>query len=110
MDRIGDWMQSASGRAVFPLDPRPDEIEIDDIAHALSRQCRYGGHILAEWYSVAEHCYILSHAVPQEHAFSALMHDAAETYLQDIVRPVKKSLDGYLEIEEGLERVIFKKF
>lgn len=42
--RRGDWMQLASGQPFWPLDPRPEEIHIEDIAAALSKLCRYGGH------------------------------------------------------------------
>lgn len=103
-------MQLASGEPFWPLDPREEEIGIEDIAHSLSRQNRYGGHIIPESYSVAEHSWHLSYAVPAEYAKSALLHDAAETYLQDVIRPLKKELKDYRPIEIGLERRIFAKF
>lgn len=108
--RIGDWIQVFTGRAFYPTDPREDEIDIEDIAHALSRQCRYAGHIDQEHYSVAEHCVHISHALPDEYALSGLLHDAAEAYLVDVPRPIKRSLGGYVEFEERLEKVIFKRF
>lgn len=104
-----NWMQTSTGKAFWPTDPHEYEVDIEDIAHALAHQCRYGGHAKCH-YSVAEHCYLLSTVVPPEHALAALMHDAAETYLQDIVRPVKKYLAGYADIERGLEKVIFTKY
>lgn len=55
----GDWMQTYTGRRFYPLDPRPDEIDPEDIAHALSLLCRYGGHV-DRFYSVAEHCVLMS--------------------------------------------------
>ena len=108
-DRNGDWIQTFTGKALYPLDPRPEEIDIRDIAHALSMQCRYGGHA-KYFYSVAEHCVTLSNLVPPHLAFSALMHDAAEAYLVDVPRPIKSSLGGYREIEAGLEAVILPLF
>jgi hypothetical protein len=97
-ERKGHWMQTASGGAYWPLDPRPEEVFIKDIAHALSHMCRYGGHC-KRFYSVAEHSVIVSRVVPPEHALAALMHDATEAYCGDVVRPLKKSLHGYAEIE-----------
>ena len=52
--RTGNWMQTYSGVQFWPLDPHHSEINIVDIAHALSNMCRYAGHC-REFYSVAEH-------------------------------------------------------
>lgn len=54
MSRQGDWMQTRSGQKFWPLDPRPDEVVLEDIAHALSNTCRFAGHCRT-FYSVAEH-------------------------------------------------------
>lgn len=110
--RIGHWMQTASGRAYWPLDPRPEEVFIEDIAAGLSRECRYGGHIRDDiaHYSVAEHSVLASYLVPAEHAFAALMHDAPEGYIKDIPRPVKVDLGGYAEIEAANWRAIANRF
>lgn len=107
--RIGSWMQTYSGIAYFPLDPRVDEICIEDIAHALSMLCRYGGHA-KRFYSVAEHSYHASFLVPHEHAMAALMHDAPEAYCGDVVRPLKRHLGHYAEIEALNWRAISWKF
>lgn len=105
----GDWMHTATGRAFYPMDPRPDEIHIEDIAAALSKLCRYGGHC-KRFYSVAEHCVLMARAASPSVAFEALMHDASEAYLSDIIRPVKSSLPEYRVIEERLESVIAQRF
>lgn len=89
--RRGDWMMTYSGRAFWPLDPRADEIDPLDIAHALSMLCRYGGHV-RRFYSVAEHCVLMSHAVAPEHALWALLHDATEAYMVDLPRPINRIL------------------
>lgn len=112
--RNGDWMQTVSGIQFWPLDPRPDEVLIEDIAHALGMQCRYGGHSSIH-YSVAQHSVLLSEWVLEqgygaEVAFQALMHDATEAYCCDIPRPLKKHMAGYDEIEERLRLCICKKF
>ena len=107
--RIGSWMQLASGRAFYPLDPRPEEIHIEDIASALSKMCRYGGHC-KRFYSVAEHCVLMAHAAPDGMHLAALLHDASEAYLSDVIRPIKSHLTNYLEIEANLERAIARRF
>ncbi len=68
-----DCIRTFSGQYVNVFAPDPDTILIEDIAHALSQQCRFGGH-LPEFYSVAQHCVICALAVPPEHALSALLH------------------------------------
>lgn len=108
-ERKGDWIQTYSGKQFWPFDPRAEDVSLYDIAHALSMQCRYGGHV-AYFYSVAEHCVILSHAVPEHLAMQALMHDAAEAYLVDVPRPIKRSLEKYYEIERGIEQVVMPHF
>jgi hypothetical protein len=107
--RKGNWMQTYAGRHFYPLDPRADEMFIDDIAHSLSLSGRFAGHCL-NFYSVAEHCVHASHIVPPEHALTALMHDATEAYLVDVPRPIKSSLSGYMEIEDELWRVMAEKY
>lgn len=108
-ERHDDWIQTYTGRQFWPLDPRVEDIDIRDIAHALSMKCRYGGHSLA-FYSVAEHSIFVSRALPPELRLTGLLHDAAEAYLADIPRPVKPLLAGFKEIEERIERVIAEVF
>jgi len=107
--RKGDWMQTASGKAFWPLDPRPEEVCINDIATALSNECRFGGQI-KHHYSVAQHSIYVSHLVPREHALAGLMHDAAEAYCKDIPRPIKQYLTGYAEMEERIWHAIADRF
>ena len=109
--RNGGWMALASGRQFWPLDPRADEIHIEDIAHALSHICRYGGHS-RRFYSVAEHSVLVSQLVPSEHALTGLLHDAAEAYLGDVPRPLKRQacMEGWREAEARLENAIAEAF
>lgn len=97
--RHGDWMQTHSGRAYYPHDPRPEDIYIDDLAHHLSMLCRFTGAV-SRFYSVAEHCIHVSKIVPAEHSLVGLLHDAPEAYLNDLNRPLKVGLPGYKRIEE----------
>lgn len=108
--RIGDWMQTFSGKAFWPLDPRPEELDLEDIAHALGNLCRYGGHSKF-FYSVAEHSLLMaSKATTLSDARVALMHDATEAYISDVIRPIKKYLDNYAQIEERLWQVIATRY
>lgn len=105
----GDWMQTATGGQMHPLDPRPEEIHIADIAHALSQLCRFSGHCL-RFYSVAEHCVLMAREAPDEYKLTTLMHDASEAYLADVIRPIKPFLTNYHDIEARLETVIAERF
>lgn len=104
-----DCIRTVSGQYINVFDPNPDTIIIEDIAHALSMQCRFGGH-LPGFYSVAEHSYGCALRVPDEYKLAALMHDASEAYLLDIPRPIKNRLSNYKDIEERLMQMIAYKF
>lgn len=91
-------MQTASGGKFFFLDPRPEEIDIRDIAHHLSMLCRWNG-ACRRFYSVAEHSVNVYRVVwtmtKSPHlALSALLHDAHEAYLGDITKPAKMAMQG----------------
>lgn len=106
MTRRGDWMQTVTGRRFYPLDPRPSDVCIDDIAHALAHQCRFGGHS-SRHYSVAEHSVLVSYVVPAKDALKGLLHDAAEAYMIDVPRPLKVALSDYKPIEERVHAAVF---
>lgn len=113
-ERIGDWMQTFSGQQFWPLDPRPEEVSILDIAHALSLTCRYNGHC-REFYSVGQHSIEVASLVWSESgddkaALWGLMHDAAEAYVGDMIRPLKRSFPAYCEVEERVMRAIANRF
>lgn len=96
------------------MNPSVEEVCIQDIAQALSMNCRYSGHV-KEFYSVAEHCVLIADYVfyltgCEKEAFCALMHDASEAYLTDIPRPMKPHLTNYKEIEAKAEAVIQEAF
>lgn len=108
--RPGDFMQTFSGRKFWPLDPRSDEVHIEDIAHALSMQCRYGGHC-TRFYSVAEHSVLMARTFAnRDLALWALLHDAAEAYVADVPRPLKRFLPGYKEAENKVMAAICDRF
>jgi 5'-deoxynucleotidase YfbR-like HD superfamily hydrolase len=113
----GPYLQTVSGRWVNPFDPDPAQLDPGDIARALANQCRFGGHCRV-FYSVAQHCVIVSHIVEErggdvEDTFAALMHDAGEAYLGDMPHPLKhRSALGaaFRESEARLEEAIRDRF
>ncbi len=109
--RRGTWMQTFSGRRFYPLDPRAAEVDIADIAHGLAMTCRYGGHAI-RYYSVAEHAVIVSQYVDQRFAREALLHDSAEAYIGDMIRPLKHTpqMLEFRNAEELIERAVFERF
>lgn len=98
-----------SGKHVNLLEPAEDSIDVNDIAHALSNQARFNGHT-HDFYSVAQHSVMVSRLVPTEHALTALLHDAAEAYVGDMVTPLKHMMPAFQEVEDGLFAVIARKF
>lgn len=86
-------------------DPKGHAFDIDCIAHALSNICRYTGHI-RKFYSVAEHCVLVSRLVPAKYALEGLMHDASEAYVSDMASPLKAMLPGYRKIEESVQEAL----
>lgn len=138
LDNEGLWsdaktaMTLSSGDRIDPLHPSVEDIHISDIAHSLSMQCRYNGHTGGH-YSVARHSLIVSQLLYEDPwaidadwpspkngmediallALTGLLHDAAEAYLGDMIRPLKHGPEtgrAYLEAEKKLEAVIFKRF
>ena len=105
----GHWITTYTGKKFHYLAPKEDEVDIVDIAHALSLTCRFGGHC-KEFYSVAEHSILVAEQVRPELRLSALLHDAHEAYLHDVPRPIKQDIAGYKEIADRIQTVIQGKF
>jgi hypothetical protein len=102
-------IRTVSGKYVNVFEPDPDTLCIEDIAHALAHQPRFGGH-LPDFFSVAQHSIMCAETAFTHNKFNALMHDASEAYLLDIPRPIKLELSNYKEIENGLMLALAKKF
>lgn len=107
--RKGDWMQTVNGHKFWPLDPRPEDIHIEDIAHALSLLCRFGGHC-TKYYSVAQHSMLVSFHCPKEYQLWGLLHDASEAYIGDMIRPLKRDMPEYHLIETKVMTAIAQRF
>lgn len=106
-----DWIQTFTGRQFWPMEPRVEDINIVDIAHALSNSCRFNGHC-SQFYSVAQHSVLVSTICDPADALWGLLHDAAEAYLVDLPRPVKHSghFEQFRVFERSLEAAICKRF
>lgn len=106
------WIETFKGVKFDILDPQPEMIRIEDIAHALSQVNRFGGHGRFP-YPVSQHCRLGSYVIEQEYAFDFLMHDASEAYIGDMARPLKHfsvAGDEYRKVEAKLQTVILSAF
>lgn len=103
------WIQTYSGKALYPWRPTPDSILIEDIAHALAGHGRWGNHS-KEFMSVGNHSMLVAMLCKPENRLWALLHDASEAYLGDIPTPIKRCLPDYTEVEKILQTAIYRKF
>ena len=108
------YITTYSGIHFTPLEPKPEEILVRDIAHAQSLMTRANGHF-PEFYSVAQHSIAcgreaIARGYSARLVLACLLHDGSEAYLSDITRPVKSVLPGYKEVEKVVQDVIYKKF
>jgi len=106
---------TSTGKWFDILKPDPSLIDLRDIASALSKLCRFGGHC-KQFYSVAEHSILAAKMMRQKNGSNsvltswALLHDASEAYVVDIPRPAKRQLTEYMEIENAIQRAVAERF
>lgn len=105
----GPAIQTSRGTIFYILDPRPEEVEIEAIAHALSQLVRFTGQI-RKLYTVAQHSLHVSALVSKEVALEGLLHDAAEAYVGDVVTPLKHILPEYKKVEWRIHMAIASRF
>lgn len=103
------FITTHSGLSVNMASPTPQMIDPSDIGRSLSRICRFGGHT-RQHYSVAQHCVLASQFVPAEHQLTALMHDATEAYVGDMVSPLKALMPEFKRVEERFWLAIAERF
>lgn len=130
MQKRDDYIESATGRRLFPTHLHHTDVDIRDIARALSNQCRFGGHC-DRFYSVAEHSVLqVRHAMEnheyldelearvnwmsiQEYAaflLYILLHDSPEYIVLDMPKPIKGYLPGYKDMSDRIEHKIFRRY
>lgn len=103
----GNFITTYSGANFFVDECNIEDIPIQDIAHALSMNCRYNGHS-EMFYSVAEHSVLVSKLVPEKDALWGLMHDVTEAFVPDVPRPFKHLIYGFKEFENILAKKMAK--
>ena len=111
---MGEYITTYTGKHFRPLEPDPQLIKIEDIAHALSMICRGNGHVKTFW-SVGEHCICCAReaaerGMSERMILACLLHDASECYMSDVPRPFKKELPEYQKWEDHLLSLIYEKF
>ncbi|WP_319825168.1 HD family hydrolase [Thalassovita sp.] len=113
------WQRMLSGRRLDLLDPTPMDIEIEDIAHGLAFVARWNGQTLGDYpYSVAEHSLLVEQlfsrmypSAPAKWQLAALLHDAPEYVIGDMISPVKAAVGpGYGELDQRLTAAIHIRF
>lgn len=113
------WQRMLSGRRLDLLDPTPMDIEIEDIAHGLAFVARWNGQTMGEFaYSVAEHSVLVERLfsaanpnAPVKWQLAALLHDAPEYVIGDMISPVKSAVGpGYAELDDRLTAAIHLRY
>ncbi len=110
--RCPPWFQTFSGRKFDPRRATGADVNIEDIAHSHGNYCRFGGHT-KHFYSVAQHVCLVHDHMPKDDVvlrLQALLHDATEAYLGDVVKPLKLLLNDYTVFEKRLEGVIMRRY
>lgn len=102
-------MRTISGSLIDLNNFTADMVDIEDIAWGLGRTLRYGGHIVQDW-TVAHHSIVMSYYVPKKYALEALLHDAGEAYMGDIIWPVKELFPAIENFENILANKIMIKY
>ena len=113
------WQRMLSGRRLDLLDPTPVDIEVEDIAHGLAFVARWNGQTRGDWpYSVAEHSLLVEEIfgrtnpkVEARWRLAALLHDAPEYVIGDMISPVKAAVGpGYGEMDARIAAAVHIRF
>ncbi len=113
------WQRMLSGRRLDLLDPRPGDIEIEDIAHGLARLARWNGQTVGQHaFTVAQHALVVEEIAASRHAdwpaswrLAALLHDAPEYVIGDLISPFKTAIGfDYKAFELRLLEAIHQRF
>ena len=98
-----------NGKCIDVFNFREEDVEIEAIAHALARECRYM-NFTREHYSVAEHSIHVAELCPLQLQLAGLLHDASEAYLLDLNPTLKYKMPVYMELEKTIQETIFRRF
>lgn len=103
------YVSTYLGHRFYLTRPHIDDVAIEDIAHGLAYQCRFNGQT-RDFYSVAQHSLMVMSLVPENIRLPALLHDAAEAYLGDMVKPLKNLFPEFSVIEARVMEIIGQRF
>ena len=103
------YVSTYLGNRFYPFEPRIEQIAIEDIAHGLAFQCRFNGQTRV-FYSVAQHSLLVAELLPASMKLAGLLHDAAEAYLGDMVKPLKWFLPDYCAFEAKVTLLLERHF
>ncbi len=103
------YVSTYLGNRFYPATPRIEDVHIEDIAHGLAFQCRFNGQTRS-FYSVAQHSLFVAALVPTRLKLAALLHDASEAYLGDMVKPLKALFPEFSKLEESVTGLIGERF
>ena len=111
---MADYITTYGGTHFYPLEPKAEDIHIEDIAHALSLLCRGNGHV-KHFFSVGQHCVncaleAMARGYGKRVCLACLLHDASEAYLSDVPRPFKKTLPSYKKLEDQFLEIVYQKY
>lgn len=109
MSKYKKWITTYTNKEVSLDDLRPEDFDIEDVAHALSLTCRFGGHS-KEFYSVSQHSCYCADLVPDSIKLKALLHDAHEAYVTDVPWPFKEWISGIEEAQDAIDEVMLPKW
>ena len=107
--QLSDGIALLSGAMFDYNNPGASNVQIEDIAAALSKVCRFSGH-LPEFYSVAQHCVNTSTVLPWHEAYSGLMHDTSEAFTNDLPTPLKAAFPVFKQLEVKIETAMSRQF
>jgi len=119
--RFGGYVLTFAGSWFYPLDPRPEDVVLEDVAQGLALKCRWSG-LCNQHYSIAEHCLTVAvlaeylarcDGKPERFAIACrdegLVHDGNEAYLPDMPGPIKRYIDGWKDREHKIDAAIHVK-
>lgn len=115
MERKKNWIMTYTGKHFHLADPKPEEVDREDIAHGISNICRFTGHT-KYFYSVGTHSILCAEQARKDGMTAkvqlyCLLHDASESYLADINRPLKELLGNiYTDLEDVVMSAVWKHF
>ena len=103
-----------TGQEFYPFFPRPEDVDINDIAHSLSGKCRWNGHCRYP-YLVGSHSIQVARRIKdaggnEMEQLAGLLHDGSEAYFADVPTPIKKHIPDIISLEDGLQRAIELRF